>query len=73
MTKEASQQVRSAPPEKASPPVMAPALPEAAPGKKWFGMRLALWLWAAGFAVLLLQLLLDLVLGLWLLGLWRWA
>ena len=42
----------------------APAPPEAPPAK-WFGMRLALWLWAGGFAILLLQLLIDLVLGLW--------
>jgi hypothetical protein len=65
MTKEASQQVRPAPPEKTSPPGIAPALPDSPPDEKWSGMRLALWLWAAGFAVLLLQLLLDLVLGLW--------
>jgi hypothetical protein len=51
MTKEVPQQVVSA--------------PEAPPERKWFGMRLVLWLWAAGFAVLLLQLLTDLVLGLW--------
>jgi len=64
MTKEASQQVRSVPTEKTPPPVIAPALPDSPPERKWSGMRLALWLWVAGFAVLLLQLLLDLVLGL---------
>jgi hypothetical protein len=65
MTKKGSQQVRSTLPEKTPPPVVAPAPPAAPPEKPWSGMRLALWLWAAGFAFLLLQLLLDLVLGLW--------
>jgi hypothetical protein len=65
MTKSASRQVTPTPTEKTPPPVIAPALPDAPPQKKWPGMRLALWLWVAGFAVLLLQLLLDLVLGLW--------
>jgi hypothetical protein len=76
MAKATSRQSASTAPEKTPPSgrpaaeksVTATAPPETPTARVWSGMRLALWIWAAGFALLLLQLLVDL-----LRGLWRWA
>jgi hypothetical protein len=71
MANGASQQITSTVPEKASPQTPPSAEPapvvSAASGAQPEdrGMRFALWMWAAAFAILLLQLLLDVLQGLW--------